>query len=72
MPNTRAVTVPWPVGARLVMYSDGISARWRADAYPGLMRAHPALMAGVIFRDFARKRDDATIVVLADRNVPAR
>jgi anti-sigma regulatory factor (Ser/Thr protein kinase) len=72
MPNTRAVSLPWPVGARLVLHSDGISSRWRVDAYPGLMKAHPALMAGVLFRDFARKRDDATIVVLADRAAEAR
>jgi anti-sigma regulatory factor (Ser/Thr protein kinase) len=70
MPNVRCVSAPWPVGARLVMHSDGVSARWRIDAYPGLVNAHPALMAGVIFRDFARERDDATVVVLADRQAP--
>ena len=67
MPNLRGSNVPWPRGARMVMHSDGVSARWRIDAYPGLMKAHPAIMAGVIFRDFARQRDDATIVVFADR-----
>lgn len=69
MPTVRMSSAPWPTGARLVMHSDGVSARWRIDAYPGLMNAHPALMAGVIFRDFARERDDATVVVLADRHV---
>ena len=66
MPNVRGTSVAWPAKARLVLHSDGISARWRIEAYPGLMVAHPALMAGVIFRDFARERDDATILVLAD------
>jgi hypothetical protein len=46
------------------MHSDGISARWRADAYPGLAKAHPALVAGIIYRDFGRPRDDATVLVL--------
>ena len=68
MPTVRQTSTPWPVGARLVMHSDGVSAKWRIDSYPGLMNAHPALVAGVIFRDFARERDDATILVLADRN----
>lgn len=66
MPTLRPLSAPWPAGARLVMHSDGISGRWRLDAYPGLMAAHPALMAGIIFRDFARQRDDATVLVLAD------
>jgi hypothetical protein len=50
------------------MHSDGIAPRWRLDAYPGLMTAHPALVAGVIYRDFGRDRDDATILLLADRS----
>jgi serine phosphatase RsbU (regulator of sigma subunit) len=67
MPTVRSVSVPWPVGALLVMHSDGITTRWRPDAYPGLMTAHPALVAGVLYRDFGRERDDATILVLGDR-----
>lgn len=70
MPTVKLSSVPWPVGARLVMHSDGVSARWRMETYPGLMTVHPALMAGVIFRDFARERDDATVIVLADRHAP--
>jgi anti-sigma regulatory factor (Ser/Thr protein kinase) len=66
MPVVRSTVVPWPVGGLLVMHSDGIAPRWRLDAYPGLMTAHPALVAGVIYRDFGRDRDDATILLLAD------
>ena len=67
MPAVRSVTGPWPHGARLVMHSDGISSKWRVGTYPGLMTAHPALLAGVIYRDFSRSSDDATVVVLGDR-----
>ena len=66
MPNLRSVTTPWPSGARLIMHSDGISARWRLESYAGLATAHPALIAGVLYRDFGRARDDATVLVLAD------
>jgi len=66
MPSVQSSSVPWPAGARLVMHSDGIASRWRLDAYPGLIAAHPALVAGVIYRDFRRERDDATVLVLAD------
>lgn len=72
MPTVRASNTAWPLGARLVMHSDGVSARWHIDAYPGLMGVHPALMAGIIFRDFARERDDATVIVLADRHASER
>jgi anti-sigma regulatory factor (Ser/Thr protein kinase) len=64
IPTPRITTAPWPAGACLVMHTDGLSARWRLDAYPGLRLAHPALIAGVLFRDFGRERDDATVVVL--------
>ena len=70
MPTLRPTTVAWPGGARLVMHSDGVSAKWRADAYPGLATAHPSLLAGVLYRDFGRERDDVTVLVLDDRVRP--
>lgn len=71
LPTLRPTVHPWAEGARLVMHSDGVSARWRAESYPGLASAHPALMAGVIYRDFARERDDVTVLVYDDR-APSR
>ncbi len=66
MPRVQPVDIPVPSSARLVMHSDGISSRWRADSYPGLLARHPALLAGVLFRDYARARDDATVLVLRE------
>jgi hypothetical protein len=57
---------PFPARARLVMHSDGLGTHWRADRYAGLWRRHPSLVAGVLYRDFVRGRDDVTVVVLAD------
>jgi anti-sigma regulatory factor (Ser/Thr protein kinase) len=54
---------PWEKGSMLIMHSDGIATRWSVEQYPGLATRHPALLAGVLFRDFCRKRDDATILV---------
>lgn len=54
---------PWPEGGMLVLHSDGISGRWSLDDYPGLAQKHPALIAGVLFRDHQRQRDDSTLVV---------
>ena len=47
-----------------ILYSDGIVTNWSLDAYPGLVAAHPSLVAGVIYRDFARTRDDAIVLVV--------
>ena len=54
---------PWEEGSMLIMHSDGIGTKWNLENYPGLASRHPALLAGVLFRDFSRKRDDATVVV---------
>jgi serine/threonine protein phosphatase PrpC len=54
---------PWPKDALLVMHSDGLSARWNLDRYPGLQGKHSQLIAGVLYRDFRRERDDATVLV---------
>ena len=67
MRTVQEFTYPWPEGATLVMHSDGLSARWRADQHPGLLVRHPALLAGVLWRDFARGRDDATVVCIRER-----
>ena len=54
---------PWEPESALIMHSDGLATRWNVEQYPGLASRHPALLAGVLFRDFCRKRDDATILV---------
>jgi anti-sigma regulatory factor (Ser/Thr protein kinase) len=53
----------WGPGATLVMCSDGLTTQWRVDGYPGLLSRHPSLVAGVLYRDFVRGRDDATVLV---------
>jgi anti-sigma regulatory factor (Ser/Thr protein kinase) len=54
---------PWEPESMLIMHSDGLATKWNVEQYPGLASRHPALLAGVLFRDFCRKRDDATILV---------
>lgn len=55
---------PWQDEALLILHSDGLVSRWSLDGYPGLDRAHPALIAGVLYRDFYRGRDDVSILVV--------
>ncbi|MEO7714619.1 MAG: ATP-binding SpoIIE family protein phosphatase [Capsulimonas sp.] len=56
-------TYPWPRETLLVMASDGLQSHWTLDKYPGLAFRHPALIAGVLYRDFNRRRDDITVLV---------
>ena len=55
-------TYPWSDEAVLVMHSDGLASRWQIDRYPGLPDRHPSLVAGVLYRDWSRGRDDVTVV----------
>jgi anti-sigma regulatory factor (Ser/Thr protein kinase) len=64
--HIREVQVPWTRGASLILHSDGIATHWLLERYPGLTRRHPALLAGVLYRDFRRGRDDASVLVLRD------
>jgi hypothetical protein len=58
----REFTYAAPAGAVLVLHSDGLTSRWSFDAYPGLQTRHPSLIAGVLYRDHSRGRDDVTVV----------
>ena len=58
--------VPLPSRAVLVAHSDGLASQWRVDQYPTLQQRHPSLIAGILFRDFRRKTDDSTVVVIKE------
>jgi anti-sigma regulatory factor (Ser/Thr protein kinase) len=60
-------TYPWDRDSVLIMHSDGLTSQWSLEKYPGLMTRHPALIAGVLFRDFSRGRDDVSVLVVARR-----
>jgi anti-sigma regulatory factor (Ser/Thr protein kinase) len=60
-------TYSWPQDTLLVFMTDGLQTQWSLDDYPGLIRRHPTLIAGVLYRDFNRGRDDATVVVAKRR-----
>ncbi|HKP87147.1 MAG TPA: SpoIIE family protein phosphatase, partial [Blastocatellia bacterium] len=51
-----------PKVATIVMSTDGISERWDAENYPGLIGSHPQTLCAVLMRDHSRPKDDATIL----------
>ena len=64
MARVQEFEVEWPKDGILVMHSDGLQSRWDLSRYPGLLSRQPALIAGVLLRDFRRERDDASVLVL--------
>lgn len=61
--TVRDFTYPLGADACLVMHSDGVADRWRLDGYPGLGRRSPQVIAAVVLRDAAVRRDDACVLV---------
>jgi len=62
MRKVQPFSYPWPADGILVMCSDGLGTQWQIAKYPGLSQRHPALLAGVLYRDFNRGRDDVTVL----------
>jgi len=63
MMRVQEFAYPWVPGTFLILHSDGISARWKLAQYPGLLQHSTAVIAGILYRDGVRDRDDATILV---------
>lgn len=64
MSRVQEFKVEWPKGAMLIMHSDGLQSRWDLSKYPGLIARSPALIAGLLYRDYRRLRDDCSIAVI--------
>ena len=59
----REFSYAWPADGILIMHSDGLTTGTSIEAKPGLAFRDVSLIAGVLYRDFSRGHDDATIVV---------
>lgn len=53
----------WPPGSMIILHSAGIGSHWSLGKYAGLSERRPDVIAGVLYRDFRRGREDATVVV---------
>jgi len=63
MRKVQEFSVDCPPGALVILHSDGIQTQWDLKAYPGLLARTPAIVAGILMRDFIRRRDDAMVLV---------
>jgi anti-sigma regulatory factor (Ser/Thr protein kinase) len=60
--HARLFTYPLSGQTLLVMHSDGLATRWNLEDYAGLLARDPAIVAGVLYRDYTRGRDDVTVL----------
>jgi anti-sigma regulatory factor (Ser/Thr protein kinase) len=67
IPRLQEYNYPVPPQSMLVMYSDGLGTHWDLASYPGLRGRHPSVIAATLYRDFSRKRDDVTVIVIKER-----
>jgi hypothetical protein len=70
--SAREFSSDWTAPARLVFATDGLTTRWRLDAYPGIFNHDPAIVAALLHRDHTRGRDDVTVMALAIEGRNAR
>lgn len=63
MRKVQGFTVDCPPGAIVILHSDGVQTQWDLNDYPGLHARVPLLVAGILMRDFIRRRDDAMVLV---------
>jgi anti-sigma regulatory factor (Ser/Thr protein kinase) len=47
----------------VILYSDGLATSFTTERYTNLANLHPSLIAAILYRDFNRRRDDATVLV---------
>lgn len=60
----RELTYPCTPDSVVILHSDGLKSSWQIERYPGLMQHCASLIAGVLYRDYKRGRDDALVVVV--------
>jgi anti-sigma regulatory factor (Ser/Thr protein kinase) len=69
-PRLQEFSYPLAKDGLVVMHSDGLHTNWNLDRYPGLTRRDPSVVAGVLYRDYSRNRDDVCVVVARSGGAP--
>ena len=64
-PETASLALP--AHALVILHSDGIETRWSVERIRPLLQKDPKLVAAVLLRDHTRHRDDATVVVIRQK-----
>lgn len=69
-PRAKVLSYPWPPGAVLVLWTDGLAAHIDLAAYAELFTHDPAITAAALHRDCSSGRDDSTVAVVRNQGRP--
>lgn len=69
-PRARITCYPWPPGAVLALWTDGLASHIDLARYAGLCTRDPAIAAAALHRDYSTERDDSTVVVVRNGASP--
>lgn len=61
--RSRDFEYPLAPGAIVILHSDGLSTHWDLAQYGAAWRHHPSVLAGLLYRDHRRPKDDVTVIV---------
>lgn len=64
--KVREFTYSWVEDSVLFMNSDGLRTGFYARDLSTLSQCDPALAAGILYRDFARRNDDASVLIVSN------
>ncbi len=67
IPNLKTFPQNWDGTGYVILHSDGIKSRWDLNKYQDLFGHHPAIVAGIFYRDMNRNNDDVTVVVIGKK-----
>jgi anti-sigma regulatory factor (Ser/Thr protein kinase) len=65
--HIREFSYPWPENGLLILHSDGLTSGASLEPYPAAALHDATLIAGLLYRDFTRDNDDATVLVARGR-----
>ncbi len=69
-PRARVTSYPWPPGAMLVIWTDGLASHIDLAGYGMPLARDPAIAAAALHRDHGNGRDDSTVVVVRNHARP--
>ena len=61
--KSREYRYSWGADGLMIAHSDGLESQWDLAQYPGIRDCHAALVAALLYRERARRRDDCMVVV---------
>ncbi len=62
--RVHALKQPWDRDSLLILHFGRPGIAVELELLPGLSHRHPSVIAGILYRDLRRERDDATVVVI--------